>query len=60
MLHNTAITELTTDADGQVSMEKTWAELGLAAPTSGKFLVLDWSGSHKGQVFTKTSRVVVK
>ena len=60
MLNNAAITELTTDAAGQVSMEKTWAELGLATPTAGRFLVLEWSGSHKGQAFTKTSRVVVK
>lgn len=60
MLNNNTLTELTTDANGQVSLEKSWSELGLAAPAAGKFLVLEWSGSHKGQAFTKTGRVVVK
>lgn len=60
MLNNATLTELTTDANGQVSLEKSWAGLGLTAPASGKFLVLEWSGTHKGQAFTKTGRVVVK
>ena len=60
LLNNNALADLTTDAAGTVSLGKTWAELGLAAPTKGNVVILEWSGSYKGQAFTKPARVVVK
>lgn len=52
--------DLTTDASGKVNLTKTWAELGFSSPQTGNVVNLEWSGSHKGQAFTKLSRVQVK
>lgn len=60
MLNNAALAELITDATGKVSLDKSWAELGLAAPAVGNAVTLEWSGIYKGQAFTKPSRVLVK
>ncbi|MEA5141003.1 hypothetical protein [Arcicella rigui] len=54
------VAELTTDAKGKISVEKTWASLGLTAPATGNSVALNWSGSYKGQAFTRLSRVSVK
>ncbi len=60
LLNNNTLAELTTDASGTVTLNKTWADLGLAAPAAGNSVVLEWSGNYKGQAFTKTGRVQVK
>lgn len=54
------IAELTTDAKGKVSVEKTWAALGLTAPATGNSVPINWSGTYKGQAFTRLSRISVK
>ena len=54
------LAELTTDQAGKVNLTKTWAELGLATPKTGNTVNLEFTGSHKGQAFTKPSRVQVK
>ncbi|MBC7921625.1 MAG: hypothetical protein H7Z75_11130 [Ferruginibacter sp.] len=54
------VAELATDAQGKISVTKTWAELGLAAPKKGNAVNLEWSGQHKGQGFVKQTRVQVK
>ena len=59
-LNATTLAELTTDPVGKVNLTKTWSELGLATPKSGNTINLEFSGSHKGQPFTKPSRVQVK
>ncbi|WP_246000857.1 hypothetical protein [Pontibacter diazotrophicus] len=51
---------LTTDAAGKVNLTKTWAELGFPSPQPGNAVRLEWSGTHKGQAFTKLSQVQVK
>ncbi|MCC9167855.1 hypothetical protein [Pontibacter harenae] len=51
---------LTTDASGKVNLTKTWAELGFSSPQKGNAAQLEWSGSYKGQAFTKLSQVQVK
>lgn len=53
----TALGDLTTDATGKASISKTWAELGLTAPRAGNTVSLTWSGTHKGQAFSRLSRV---
>ena len=61
-LRNTGATiaELTTDAKGKISVEKTWTSLGLTVPTTGNSVPINWSGTYKGQAFTRLSRVSVK
>jgi hypothetical protein len=54
------IAELTTDSKGKISVEKTWASLGLSTPASGNSISINWSGSYKNQSFTRLSRVSVK
>jgi len=53
----TALADLTTDGSGRVSLTKTWAELGIATPVRGSSVALTWSGSYKGQAFSRLSRV---
>ncbi|PSR57381.1 hypothetical protein AHMF7605_19995 [Adhaeribacter arboris] len=60
LLNNNTLAELTTDAAGTVTLNKTWADLGITAPAVGNSVVLEWSGNYKGQAFTKTGRVQVK
>ncbi|MCJ8167487.1 hypothetical protein MKJ04_21780 [Pontibacter sp. E15-1] len=55
-----AMGEYTTDAVGKVNLTKSWGELGFASPEKGNAAQLEWSGSYKGQAFTKLSRVQVK
>ena len=52
-----AIGTLTTDGTGKASISKTWAELGVAAPRAGSTVSLTWTGEHKGQAFSRLSRV---
>ncbi|WP_345267952.1 hypothetical protein [Nibrella viscosa] len=53
----TALGELKTDAKGKASLTKTWAELGIADPKAGLSVSLTWTGAHKGQAFSRLSRV---
>lgn len=58
---NGAVLEsLMTNTDGKVVLGKTWSQLGIAAPVEGNTVNLEWSGTYKGQAFTKLSRVQVK
>jgi hypothetical protein len=57
---NNALAQLTTNQAGQVALQKTWAELGLADPRAGTTVTLEWAGSHKGQSFAKLGKVQVK
>jgi hypothetical protein len=59
-LGNNSLAQLTTNQAGEVALEKTWAELGLASPRAGNTVTLDWAGSHKGQAFIKQGKVQVK
>lgn len=49
--------EVTSDAQGLVKLEKTWADLGVATPKAGSITKISWSGSHKGIAFTRFSQV---
>jgi hypothetical protein len=49
--------EATSNAQGVVSLEKSWAELGVAAPKAGTTVKISWSGSYKGIAFTRLSQV---
>jgi phosphotransferase system HPr-like phosphotransfer protein len=53
----TAVADLTTDATGKATIAKTWTELGITAPRAGSSVQLTWSGEHKGQAFSRLSRV---
>jgi hypothetical protein len=59
-LGSTALAQLTTNQAGEVALEKTWSELGLAAPKAGNTVTLEWAGAHKGQTFAKQGKVQVK
>lgn len=52
--------EVTSNAQGVVSLEKTWAELGIAAPKVGSTVKISWSGSYKGIAFTRLSQIQAK
>jgi hypothetical protein len=52
-----ALGEVTSNAKGEVILEKSWAELGLAAPKAGNIVRISWSGTHKGIAFTRFSQV---
>lgn len=56
----TKIADLTTDTQGKATISKTWADLGLATPKKGNSIAMQWSGTHKGQAFTRYFRVQVK
>lgn len=49
--------EVTSGADGKVSLDKTWAELGIAAPVKGSLARISWTGTYKGVSFTRFSQV---
>lgn len=53
------IADLVTDANGRVTLTKTWQELNIAAPKEGSNVRVAWSGTHKGQPFLRYSRVDV-
>ncbi|QHT68582.1 hypothetical protein GXP67_18990 [Rhodocytophaga rosea] len=53
------IADVTSDAEGHVSITKTWAELGLTEPKKGNLINLDWSGEYKGIAFVRRSQVQV-
>ncbi|KAB7731320.1 hypothetical protein F5984_11020 [Rudanella paleaurantiibacter] len=55
--NGTALGDVTTDSRGRATLSKTWSELGVAAPRSGSVVLLTWTGSHKGQGFSRLSRV---
>ena len=57
MRDGTALGNLTTDGTGKASISKTWAELGITAPKAGSSVLLTWTGSYKGQAFSRLSRV---
>ncbi|GAB3175850.1 hypothetical protein [Telluribacter humicola] len=52
--------EVTSNASGEVTLEKTWAELGLTAPKAGNTVKISWSGTHKGVAFTRFSQIQAK
>ncbi|AQG78690.1 hypothetical protein [Spirosoma montaniterrae] len=52
-----ALGDLQTDATGKATITKTWAELGVTAPRAGSSVLLTWTGTHKGQAFSRLSRV---
>ncbi|GHB56176.1 hypothetical protein [Persicitalea jodogahamensis] len=52
--------EVTSNAQGVVSLEKTWAELGVASPKAGTVVKISWSGNYKGIAFTRLSQVQAK
>lgn len=51
------IAELTSDANGLVSIQKTWAELGVATPTTSTAIPIDWAGTHNGIAFRRLSQI---
>jgi hypothetical protein len=53
----TRIADLTTDDAGKVLLTASWSDLGVAAPKAGASVGLSWSGQHKGQTFTRFSKV---
>lgn len=53
----TSLGEVTSNAQGVVSLEKTWAELGVPSPKAGAVVKISWSGSYKGIAFTRLSQV---
>lgn len=55
--NGTSLGEATSNAQGVVSLEKTWAELGVPAPRAGNTVRISWSGSYKGIAFTRLSQV---
>lgn len=52
--------EVTSDAQGVVSLSKSWQELGVPAPARGTTIKISWSGSYKGVAFTRLSQVQAK
>ncbi len=58
--NGTALGEVTSNAQGIVSLEKTWADLGVPAPKAGTVVKISWSGSYKGVNFTRLSQVQAK
>ncbi|CAG5068357.1 hypothetical protein DYBT9623_01087 [Dyadobacter sp. CECT 9623] len=52
-----ALGEVTSNADGLVTIDKTWAELGIAAPKAGSLIKISWTGNHKGIAFTRFSQI---
>jgi hypothetical protein len=53
------IADATSDADGRITVTKTWADLGLIEPKKGNIVNLDWSGEYKGVAFVRRSQVQV-
>lgn len=49
--------EVISNAQGVVSLEKTWADLGVPSPEAGTVVKISWSGSYKGIAFTRLSQV---
>ncbi|WP_165933449.1 hypothetical protein [Arundinibacter roseus] len=49
--------EVTSNAQGVVSLEKSWEELGLATPRAGAVIRISWSGNYKGIAFTRLSQI---
>jgi len=54
------IADVATNPQGVLTITKSWPELGLATPTKGNTVNLEWKGEYKGQAFLKQSRVSVK
>jgi hypothetical protein len=52
--------EVTSNADGLVTLDKTWAELGITGRRRGAITRISWSGTHKGIAFTRFSQVAAK
>ncbi len=52
-----ALGEVTSNDQGLISLEKTWAELGVATPVAGKLVKVSWSGTYKGIAFTRLSQI---
>ena len=52
--------DVTSDANGLVTLVKTWAELGIPAPKAGSITKISWSGTYKGIAFTRLSQVQAK
>jgi hypothetical protein len=52
--------EVTSNAQGLVTLEKTWADLGIKTPKAGEITKISWTGSYKGIAFTRFSQVQAK
>lgn len=52
--------EVTSTTDGVVTLDKTWADLGVPAPKAGSLVKISWTGSYKGTTFTRYSQVQAK
>ena len=52
--------EVSSNAQGLVTLDKTWAELGVTAPKAGSVTKISWSGTYKGIAFTRFSQVRAK
>ena len=49
--------EVTSNAQGMVSLETTWQTLGLRPTTKDTTIAISWSGNYKGVAFTRLSQV---
>ena len=58
--NGTSLGEVTSNAQGVVSLEKTWADLGVPSPKAGTIVKISWSGNYKGIAFTRLSQVQAK
>jgi hypothetical protein len=58
--NNRYLADFTTDSQGKINLVKSWADFGLMSPKAGNVVNLEWSGSYKGQAFTRLSRVQVR
>ncbi len=56
----TVVGEATTDAKGQITLTKTWADLGVASPKAGSNAALSWTGTYKDVTFTRLSKIQAK
>lgn len=55
--NGTTLGEVTSNAQGVVSLETTWQNLGLRPATKDTAIVISWSGNYKGVAFTRLSQV---
>ncbi|MCU0352689.1 MAG: hypothetical protein MUD08_02955 [Cytophagales bacterium] len=56
----TKIADVSTDNTGKATVSRSWEQLGIATPRRGNTVSMQWSGTHKGQAFTRYFRVQVR
>lgn len=52
--------EVTSDAKGVVTLEKSWTDLGITTPKAGEITKISWTGRYKGIAFTRFSQIQAK